>query len=132
MLVTSIIPKKFIQSSCHSFLSKLLNNLRVSLALVETIWGVSHQLTSVVKTVLESPKLLTFIYLGQKVVKSHDDPDVTPSIIDELNSWIVREIKWKVKALMGNIFILAFLHILKKLSIRTNLFVLGILSISGM
>ena len=44
--------------------------------------------------------------------------------------WISKEIKWKVDALMDNIFILAFQHILQKLSIfQTNLFVRGILSI---
>ena len=44
--------------------------------------------------------------------------------------WISKEIKWKVDALMDKIFILAFQHILQKLSIfQTNLFVRGILSI---
>ena len=43
---------------------------------------------------------------------------------------ISKEIMWKVEALMDNIFILAFLHILQKLSIiRTNLFVRRMLSI---
>ena len=39
---------------------------------------------------LESPKLLTYIYLGQTVVKSHDGPGVTRSIIDELSSWNIQ------------------------------------------
>ena len=90
----------------------------------------SRQFTSVLTVVPESPKLLTYIYLGQPVVKSHDGPGVTRSIIDELILGISKEIMWKVEALMDNIFILAFLHILQKLSIfRTNLFVRGILSI---
>ena len=90
----------------------------------------SRQFTSVVIAVPESPKLLTYIYLDQPVVKSHDGPGVTRSIIDELILGISKEIMWKVEALMDNIFILAFLHILQKLSIfRTNLFVRGILSI---
>ena len=43
---------------------------------------------------------------------------------------ISREIKWKVEALMDNIFILALLHILQKLLIfRINVLVRGILSI---
>ena len=46
---------------------------------------------------------------------------------------ISKEIMWNVEALMDNIFILAFLHILQKLSIfRTNLFVRGMLSIKVM
>ena len=90
----------------------------------------SRQFTSVLTVVPESPKLLTYIYLGQPVVKSHDGPGVTRSIIDELILGISKEIMWKVEALMDNIFILAFLHILQKLSIfRTNLFVRGIFSI---
>ena len=39
---------------------------------------------------MESPKSLTYIYLGQPVVKSHDGPGVTRSIIDELNSWDIQ------------------------------------------
>ena len=90
----------------------------------------SRQFTSVLTVVPESPKLLTYIYLGQPVVKSHDGPGVTRSIIDELILGISKEIMWKVEALMDNIFILAFLHILQKLSIfRTNLYVRGMLSI---
>ena len=50
----------------------------------------SRQFTSVVIAVPESPKLLTYIYLDQPVVKSHDDPGVTRSIIDELNSWDIQ------------------------------------------
>ena len=46
--------------------------------------------TSVVTTVAESPKLLTYISLGQPVVKSHDGPGVTRSIIDELNFWDIQ------------------------------------------
>ena len=90
----------------------------------------SRQFTSVIIAVPESPKLLTYIYLDQPVVKSHDGPGVTRSIIDELILGISKEIMWKVEALMDNIFILAFLHILQKLSIfRTNLYVRGMLSI---
>ena len=47
---------------------------------------ITRQFTSVVTVFPESPKLLTYIYLGQPVVKSHDGPGVTQSIIDELNS----------------------------------------------
>ena len=50
----------------------------------------SRQFTSVLTVVPESPKLLTYIYLGQPVVKSHDGPGVTRSIIDELNSWDIQ------------------------------------------
>ena len=39
---------------------------------------------------MEFPKSLTYIYLGQPVVKSHDGPGVTRSIIDELNSWDIQ------------------------------------------
>ena len=46
-----------------------------------------RQFTSVVTLIPESPKLLTYIYLGHPVVKSHDGPGVTGSIIDEFNSW---------------------------------------------
>ena len=42
--------QNFIQSSCHSFLNKLLNGLRVSLALVWTTRGANHQLLS--KTIM--------------------------------------------------------------------------------
>ena len=41
-------------------------------------------------TVPESPKFVTYIYFGQVVVKSHDGPGVTRSIIDELNSWDIQ------------------------------------------
>ena len=75
----------------------------------------SRQFTSVIIAVPESPKLLTYIYLDQPVVKSHDGPGVTRSIIDELILGISKEIMWKVEALMDNIFILAFLHILHNL-----------------
>ena len=55
---------------------------------------------------------------------------VTRSIIDELNSLDIQRDQVEGGNLMNNIFILAFLHILQKLSIfRTNLFVRGILSI---
>ena len=47
---------------------------------------ITRQFTSVVTVVPESPKLLTYIYLGQPVVKNHDGLGVTQSIIDELNS----------------------------------------------
>ena len=46
-----------------------------------------RQFTSVVTVIPESSKLLTYTYLGQPVVKSHDGPGVTGSIIDEFNSW---------------------------------------------
>ena len=47
---------------------------------------ITRQFTSVVTVFPESPKLLTYIYPGLPVVKSHDGPGVTQSIIDELNS----------------------------------------------
>ena len=73
---------------------------------------------------------MLYIYLGQPLVKSHDGPGVTRSIINELNSWDIQEGQKKVEALMDNIFMLVFLHILQKLSIfPTDLFVHGILSI---
>ena len=50
----------------------------------------TRQFTSVVTVVLESPKLLTYIYLDHPVVKRHDGPSVTRSIINELNSWIIQ------------------------------------------
>ena len=34
--------------------------------------------------------MLTYIYFGQPVIKSHDDPGVTRSIINELNSWDIQ------------------------------------------
>ena len=46
----------------------------------------TRQFTSVVTVAPASPKLLTYIYLGQPVVKSHDGPGAIRSIIDELNS----------------------------------------------
>ena len=51
------------------------------------------QFTSVMTVAPESPKLLTYMYLGQSVVKSHDGPGLTRSIINKLNSWISKEIK---------------------------------------
>ena len=39
---------------------------------------------------MKSPKLLTYMYLGRPVVKNHDDPGVTRSILDELNSWDIQ------------------------------------------
>ena len=50
----------------------------------------ARQFTSVVVVVPESPKLLTYIYLCQPVVKSDDGPGVTRSIINELNSWNIQ------------------------------------------
>ena len=98
----------------------------------------TRQYPSVVTVVPESHKWLTYICFGQPVVKSHDGPGVTRSIINELNSWdiqryyifgISKEIKLKVEALREKVFVLALLHILQKLSIfRTSLFVRGILS----
>ena len=78
----------------------------------------ARQFTSVVVVVPESPKLLTYIYLCQPVVKSDDGPGVAR---------ISKEIKWKVEALMDKIFILQKLYIF-----RTNLFVGGIFSIREM
>ena len=73
---------------------------------------------------------MLYIYLGQPLVKSHDGPGVTRSIINELNSWYIQEGQKEAEALMDNIFMLVFLHILQKLSIfPTDLFVHGILSI---
>ena len=46
----------------------------------------TRQFTSVVTFILESPKFLTYIYPSELVLKSHDGPGVTRSIIDELNS----------------------------------------------
>ena len=40
--------------------------------------------------VMESPKLLTCIYLSQPVAKSHDCRSVTQSIINKLNSWQIQ------------------------------------------
>ena len=51
------------------------------------------QFTSVMTVAPESSKLLTYMYLGQSVVKSHDGPGLTRSIINKLNSWISKEIK---------------------------------------
>ena len=51
---------------------------------------ITRQFTTAVTVFPESPKLLTYIYLGQPVVKSHDGPGVTQSIIDELNSWYIQ------------------------------------------
>ena len=39
---------------------------------------------------MEFPKWITYIYLGQPVVKSYDGPGVTRRIIDELNSWDIQ------------------------------------------
>ena len=50
----------------------------------------TRQFASTVTIVLESPKLLTYIYLSQLVVKSHDCPGVTRSIINEFNSWDIQ------------------------------------------
>ena len=90
----------------------------------------SRQFTSVLTVVTESPKLLTYIYLDQPVVKSHDGPGVTRNIIDELNSWDIQGDQVEDGSFYGQY--LAFLRMLQKLSIfRTNLFVRGILSIKG-
>ena len=73
---------------------------------------------------------MLYIYLGQPLVKSHDGPGVTRSIINELNSWDIQGDHVEGGSFDGKIFILAFLHILQKLSIfRTNVFVRGMLSI---
>ena len=51
----------------------------------------TRQFTSVVTVASESPKLLTHIYIGQPVFKSHHDgPGVTQSLIDEFNSWDIQ------------------------------------------
>ena len=46
----------------------------------------TRQFTSMVTFVMESPKLLTYIYLSQPAVKSHDRRSVTQGIIYKLNS----------------------------------------------
>ena len=56
---------------------------------------------------LESSKFITYKYLGQPLVKSHEGLDVIRSIIDEFNSRMR-----KFEDLHNNTFILAFLRIL--------------------
>ena len=73
-------------------------------------------------------KLITYKYLGQPAVKSHDALVLPEVSLMNLIIGIYSEIKWKVEALQ-NVFILAFLPILQKLSIVwTNLFVRGFVS----
>ena len=73
-------------------------------------------------------KLITYTYLGQPAVKSHDALVLPKVSLMNLIIGIYSEIKWKVEALQ-NVFILAFLPILQKLSIVwTNLFVRGFVS----
>ena len=43
-----------------------------------------------VTVVPDSPELLTYIYLGQPVVKKHDGPGITESIVEELTSWNIQ------------------------------------------
>ena len=52
----------------------------------ETNFHKTRQFTSAVTAIPESTELLTYINVGQPVVKSHDGPGVTRSIIDELHS----------------------------------------------
>ena len=57
-----------------------------------------------VTVIPESPKLLTYAYLGRPVVKSHDGPGVTGSIIDELNSWNIQGDQVKIGSFDGQCF----------------------------
>ena len=47
----------------------------------------TRQFTSIVTVVPDTKDLLTNIYLGQPVVKLHDGPGISQSIIDELTKW---------------------------------------------
>ena len=91
----------------------------------------TRKFTSLVTAVLESPKLLTIYNLASrklKVMMALVSLKVSSSM--NLILGISEQIKWKVKVLIDNIFILAFLHILQNLFIFwTYLFVRGILSI---
>ena len=49
----------------------------------------TRQFTSVVTIVPESPNSLTVVYLGQPVVKNHDGPGITDSIVSELKLWSI-------------------------------------------
>ena len=48
--------------------------------------------------------MLTYIYLGQAVVKSHESPGVTRSIIDELNSWDIQGDQMEGESFDGQYF----------------------------
>ena len=90
----------------------------------------TRQFTSNVTVVPEPPKLLIYIYLGSRQLRFMLVLVLLKVTLKKLILGISREIKWKVEALIYNIFILAFLHILQKLSIfQINIFVRGILSI---
>ena len=90
----------------------------------------TRQFIFMIPVVPESSKLLTYINLGRPVVKNHDALVLLEVSLMNLILGISRESKCKLEALMDNIFILAFLHILQRLStFRTNIFVRGILSI---
>ena len=47
----------------------------------------TRQFTSVTTVVPDSKDLITNVYLGQPVVKQHDGPGISQSIIDELGKW---------------------------------------------
>ena len=124
MLVASTIAQNFIQSSCHLSPSKLLNGLRVSLALIWTILGANHQLIS--KPLREQmfseqdnlhpchscsriSQIVNLYNIGQPVVNKLALVLLEVSLMNLILE-ISREIRWNVEALMNNIFII--LHIL--------------------
>ena len=90
----------------------------------------TRQFTSVVTVVLESPKLLTYIYLDHPVVKRHDGPSVTRSIINELNSWIIQGDQVEGGSFDGQYFHLSVpAHLTEALHLLDQYFVSGIPSI---
>ena len=83
-----------------------------------------------VTVIPESSKLLTYIYLGQPVVKSHDGPGVTGSIIDELNSWDIQGDYVEGGSFDGQYFHLSVpAHLTEALHLLDQYFVSGIPSI---
>ena len=87
--------------------------------------GSLHQWSQVIWILSQ---LITYKYLCQPTVKSHDALVLPEVSLMNLIIGIYSQIKWKVEAL-HNVFILAFLSILQKLSIVwTNLFVRGFVS----
>ena len=64
----------------------------------------TRQFTSIITVVPGSPELLTNIYLGQPVVKSHDGPGVTTSITAELSKWNISSVQIEGGSFDGQYF----------------------------
>ena len=88
----------------------------------------TRQFTSLITIIPGSPALLTYIYLGQPVVKQQDGKDITESIVEQLKLWNIDESQIEGGSFEEQYF---HLNVPEHMSNSLNLPVYGILYIKG-